>query len=531
MSTRARALSVALLVFLLAWAGMGNFFSVEQREANGLIPDGAMRLGLDLRGGAHVVLGPDLDGSITNELARIKGTLEDRLETDGITGVRALVADGELRIQPSAESDADTLRTLLSDDFSVLDVTDVEGNGTTVTQFRATLLAEEADAVRARAMDQVLEVLRRRIDDPQTGIAESVVTRQGRDRVLVQIPGVDRVPAVLVKTTGLLEFKIPQDAAENELLLGQKYPDGLPEGTEIAVSVDEETERTTAAYLVPQVAAITGEFLVDAYSRYDQQMNEWEVDFAWSDEGADIFSKLTEENINRPLAILLDGKVHSAPNIQSRISRQGRITGAFSAQDAADLAIILRAGSLPIDITIEEERTIGPALGQDSIDRGLRASGLGLLLIVVFVAFYYKLSGIYAAIALATNLVMLFGLMSMFGATLTLPGIAGLVLTIGMAVDANVIIFERIREELRAGRAPRAAVATGFQKAQSAILDANITTLITALVLFEYGTGPIKGFAVTLSIGVVTSVFAALVLTRLMFALYPGERHLQTLSI
>ena len=531
MRTRTRVLMVCLLVGLLAWAGLGNFFSLEEREANAFIPDSAMRLGLDLRGGAHVVLGPDLDGAVTNELARIQGTLEDRLETDGITGVRALVADGQLLLQPATESDAEKLRTLLSDDFSVLDVDTVGAGAGGVTRFEARLLEAEAEAVRDRAMKQVLEVLRRRIDDPQGGIAESVVTRQGRERVLVQIPGVDRVPDNIVKTTGLLEFKIPRDVADNEDLLRQKYPDGLPEGTEIALSVDSETERVVGAYLVPQVAAITGEYLVDAYSRYNQQVNEWSVDFAWSDQGADIFAALTEKNTGRPLAILLDGNVHSAPTIRGRISRQGQISGAFSAQEAADLAIILRAGSLPIDVEIEEERTIGPALGQDSIDSGLRASIFGLLIIGVFVIVYYRLSGTYAAIGLIVNLVMLFGLMSMFGATLTLPGIAGLVLTVGMAVDANVIIFERIREELASGRAPRAAIATGFAKARSAILDANITTLITAIILFQYGTGPIKGFAVTLSVGILTSVFSALVITRVLYEWKPGQAPVTELSI
>ena len=210
---------------------------------------------------------------------------------------------------------------------------------------------------------------------------------------------------------------------------------------------------------------------------------------------------------------------------------QGQITGNYTSEEAADLAVILRAGSLSVPTTIEEERTVGPGLGQDSIESGARASIIGLVLVLFFAAGYYRLSGGYAAVALLANLVMLIGLMSFFEATLTLPGIAGLVLTVGMAVDANVIIFERIREELRGDKSVRAAIATGFQKATGAVLDANITTLITAIILYQYGTGPIKGFAVTLSVGIVTSVFAALVVTRLLFQLFPGERNVESLSI
>jgi len=295
--------------------------------------------------------------------------------------------------------------------------------------------------------------------------------------------------------------------------------------------VDPETKNILRAYLVPSEAAITGALLADARVQFDNRRSEWLVSFAWNAEGADAFGEITEANIGAPLAIILDGRVFSAPTIRDRISRNGEITGNFSSQDAAALAVILRAGSLPIPVNLEEERTIGPALGADSIRAGVRASILGLLLVVAFVAGYYRLSGGYASLALGINLVLLVGLMSLFQATLTLPGIAGLVLTVGMAVDANVIIFERIREELREGKTVRAAIATGFQKSRWTILDANITTLITAIILYEYGTGPIKGFAVTLSVGIITSVFAALVLTRMLFSLYPGQRNVDALSI
>jgi preprotein translocase subunit SecD len=284
------------------------------------------------------------------------------------------------------------------------------------------------------------------------------------------------------------------------------------------------------AYLVAEKADITGDYLTDARVQFDRQGRAI-VGFTFNPEGGRIFGELTGGNVGEQLAIILDKRVYSAPAIRSQINMRGQIEGRFTTQEAADLAVVLRAGSLAVPVEIEEERTVGPALGADSIDRGVRASILGLVLILFFAIGYYRLSGVYAGVALFANLLLLVGVMSLFEATLTLPGLAGIVLTVGMAVDANVIIFERIREELRVEKTPRAAVSTGFNKALWTILDANITTLITALVLFEYGTGPIKGFAVTLSIGVVTSVFAALVITRALFALHPGTRPVESLSI
>jgi preprotein translocase subunit SecD len=438
--------------------------------------------------------------------------------------VRLFVEGGRLEVVAAEASDVQRIRELLRD-WETVRVVDSDAERLTLG-----LTDEWRDQVHERAMLQVLEVYRRRVDDPQTGIPESVVTRQGKDRVLIQFPGISRVPDIFRKT-GHLEFKLVQDADQSEELLRAKHPDGLPEGTMVVFEREKETQRILRAYLVPQTADITGDYLSDARVGFDSRQSEWQVNFTWSREGAEIFAALTEKNIDELLAIILDGQVYSAPQIRARISRAGVITGRFSSEDAADLAVILRAGALPIAVIIEEERTIGPALGADSIRSGVWASVVGLLLVVAFSVGYYRLSGGYASMGLLANLLMVVGLMSLFESTLTLPGIAGLVLTVGMAVDANVIIFERIREELRAGRAPRPAIAAGFKKAQWTILDANITTLITALVLYEYGTGPIKGFAVTLSVGILTSVFAALVITRLAFAVYPGMRPVEQISI
>jgi preprotein translocase subunit SecD len=284
------------------------------------------------------------------------------------------------------------------------------------------------------------------------------------------------------------------------------------------------------AYLVKQEPDVTGDYLTDARVNFDRQ-NRPIVGFTFNDEGGRIFGKLTQENIGRPLAIVLDERVYSAPVVRSQITMRGQIEGRFSPEEAADLAVVLRAGSLPVPVAIEEERLVGPALGADSIKSGVRAAVVVVVVVALFTAAYYRLSGLYAGLSLLANLVMIVGVMSLSQATLTLPGLAGMVLTVATAIDGNILIFERIREELRNGKTPRAAIATGFSKVFWTIMDANLTTLITALVLYEYGTGPIKGFAVTTSIGLVTSVFAALVITRLLFTLYPGDRPVESISI
>ena len=527
MSLRWRLGTVVALVLLFGWLTAANFIPKEARVESGWLPDDGLRLGLDLQGGIHWVVGVDLATAIDRELDFVRNSLSDTLEDEGVTAPRMRVESGELVIEAIAEADVDAIETA-GDDTRVLRAATIEG-----TELRYELTADWEQEIRERTMLQVLEVLRRRIDDPVRGIPDSVVTRQGADRVLVQIPGgqIDRTRArALLKSTGFLEFKIVEDQDVSEDLLMARYPDGLPANTIVQFERDRETQRIGAAFLVPTTPDITGDFLEDARVGFDPQQRPL-VNFRFNPEGGEIFGKLTEENIQKPLAIVLDDNVYSAPTINSRITTRGQITGRFTSQEAADLAVVLRAGALSVPVVIEEERSIGPALGQDSIDSGVSASIVGLVLILLFAIGYYRMSGGYAGVALLCNLVLLVGLMSLFDATLTLPGIAGLVLTVGMAVDANVIIFERIREELRAGRAPRTAIATGFSKALWTVLDANITTLITAVILFQFGTGPIKGFAVTLSVGILTSVFSALVVTRLLYHLNPGDRNVPALSI
>jgi preprotein translocase subunit SecD len=520
--------SILAVVVLFGYLALANLASDETRAASPLLPDTGLRLGLDLQGGIHWVLGVKLEATETQELEQQGRNLEELGKDEGFTPESLTIRDGRLVVTGLGTADVSAVREWIGEGGGLRVLEDSGGT------LEIGLADDWREEVRERGMRQVLEVLRRRIDDPVIGIPESVVTRQGADRVLIQIPGGSeaerRRAGDLIRTTGFLEFKMVIDYAQTQELLEANHASGLPEATEIVFELDKETKRPLGAYLVSERADLTGAYLDDARVQFDRQGRPI-VGFTFNAEGGRIFGELTAANIGNQLAVILDDRIYSAPAIRSRINMRGQIEGRFTPQEAADLAVVLRAGSLSVPVEIEEERTVGPALGADSIQRGVRASALGLVLILFFAVGYYRLSGVYAGIALLANLLLLVGVMSLFEATLTLPGLAGVVLIVGMAVDANVLILERIREELRAGKAPRAAVATGFSKALWTILDANITTLITALVLFEYGTGPIKGFAVTLSIGVVTSVFTAMVITRALYAIYPGTRQVESLSI
>ncbi|MCZ6465085.1 MAG: protein translocase subunit SecD, partial [Proteobacteria bacterium] len=471
MNVRLRVGSIVALVAIFGYLTAANFLPKQVRMDSPLLPDDGLRWGLDLQGGIHWVVGVELDEATTRELEFVRGNLKEAFEDDGRSARALVVEGGRLIAELRSERDAEKFLELATD-YGVLRSVAEDG-----LRLEYELTASWLQEIRERTMLQVLEVLRRRIDDPIRGIPDSVVTRQGDDRVLVQIPGgqIDRARArALLGSTGFLEFKLVVEAAESEALLRSRFPDGLPEGMEIVPEIDKETNRVLQVYLLPEKPELTGNYLEDARVGFDRQQRPI-VNFTFNPEGGELFGQLTESHLKEQLAIVLDGRVYSAPVIQGRISMRGQISGRFSSQEAADLAVVLRAGALSVPVVIEEERTVGPTLGQDSIDSGLQASLVGLIAIVAFVVGYYRLSGGYASLALAVNLVLLMGLMSLFEATLTLPGIAGLVLTVGMAVDANVIIFERIREELRTGKAIRAAIATGFQKALWTVLDANIT--------------------------------------------------------
>jgi len=379
------------------------------------------------------------------------------------------------------------------------------------------------------AVDQAVETITNRID--QFGVAEPDIRPQGRDRILVQLPGIkDPKRAVdIIGKTALLEFKlVDEDNSLEEALKGT-----IPPGDEILYQIKGEPgSQKKIPFLLKKRAVLTGEYLTDARVRIDSQYSEPYVSISFDSRGARLFEQITGANIKKRLAIVLDSAVNSAPVIQDKISGgRAQITGRFTMEEARDLAIVLRAGALPAPVKIIEERTVGPSLGKDSIDNGLKSMITGGLIVILFMVFYYRFAGILADVALFLNIIFIAAGLAFFGATLTLPGIAGIILIIGMAIDANVLIFERVREELRLGKTPRAAVDGGYSKALVTILDANITTLIAALVLFQFGTGPVKGFAVTLSMGIIASLFTALFVTRVIFDYLIIERGMKKISI
>ncbi|MDI6792525.1 MAG: protein translocase subunit SecD [bacterium] len=379
----------------------------------------------------------------------------------------------------------------------------------------------------ADIVDMALEIVRNRVD--QFGVAEPSIQKQGENQIVVQLPGInDPDRAInLIGKTALLEFKLLGEEADlNKALKGD-----VPEG--YVLSYLERRDRgDTVSMLLKEAAEVTGATLTNAMVRFDSQFGQPYVGLSFNPEGAKRFAEVTGANIDKQLAIVLDGKVKSAPVIRSKIpDGEAQISGNFTYEEAHDLAIVLRAGSLPAPVKIVENRTIGPSLGQDSVNKGIKACIIGACLVLLFMVVYYKYAGLLADICVIFNIVIILGVLSLFKATLTLPGIAGIILTIGIAVDANVLIFERIREELRAGKTARTAIATGYSRAFRAILDSNVTTLITTFILFQFGTGPIKGFAVTLSTGIIASFFTALFVSRVGFDLVMKRSQVTRVSI
>ena len=501
-----RAILVGIVAVFAIFAAYPNLFSVEEREASDLISDAALTLGLDLQGGVHWLLRIDDDTAIQQELASTRTALEQTFEDRKIVYTDIKVIEDHIAI---TGADSATVTALLESDYETLRVDSSGG------QMKVDLGEDRRAYIIDRGVQQSLEVLRTRIDD--LGIREPILAPQGEGRVLVQMAGdIDpkRAREIISQTT-FLEFKLVLDAAPNEELLLARHPGGLPED-----SVVVRSESPPEFLLVPKDPVLTGDKLEDARVGFDRR-NRPIVLFTWDREGGRIFREFTGENVGNRLAAIIDKVAVTAPNINSRIGRSGQIEGNFTQEEAADLVVALRSGALPIPLIIEEERSVGPSLGADSIRQGLTSLLIGGAGVVLFMIVYYSVSGLLANVALALNIILIIGLMSAFQATLTLPGIAGLVLTIGMAVDANVIIFERIREEMRGGgKSVRNAVQAGFNRSRLTILDANITTVIAAIVLLYFGRGPVQGFGVTLAIGIFSSVFCALVVTRLLVELW-----------
>ena len=502
---------------------------VEQRSGwPELLPSGLVNLGLDLRGGAHLLAEVKVEDVYASRLEALWPEVRDVLRPE-----RATV--GTIRLQPSAP---DELRVRISNPDGmaralelvrglaqpVVSLTGALSNDLEVTadgsDIIVTLSEAERIATDERTMLQSLEIIRRRIDE--VGTREPTIQRQGSDRILIQVPGIGSAAELkeIIGTTAQLTFQPVVGRASDA-----NAAPGV--GNEVLPSLDEDG----VFYTLEQAPVVTGEELVDAQPAFDQNGRP-AVNFRFNPAGARKFGDYTAANIGNPFAIVLDSEVISAPVIQSHIpGGSGIITGNFSVEGSTQLAVLLRAGALPAGMDFLEERTIGPELGQDSIEAGRIATVIAFVAVLVFMALSYGLFGIFANVALIINIGLIFGLLSLIGATLTLPGIAGIVLTVGMAVDANVLIYERIREELKTAKGPARAIELGYEKALSAILDANITTFITAVILFVMGSGPVRGFAITLGLGILTSVFTAIFVTRLLIVMWLERRRPKTIEV
>ncbi|ORJ61515.1 protein translocase subunit SecD [Geothermobacter hydrogeniphilus] len=490
-----------------------------------------IRRGLDLQGGMHLVLGVEVDKAVESRLDSIADQVENLLREKDIVFKRVERKPGErLAITVYDDEAGKQVDALMADRFPTLEPMTLSDSGGYI-QKHYRLSNSEIERIREYAVRQALETLRNRVD--QFGVSEPTLQMQSGNRILIQLPGIkdpQRAIALLGKTARL-EFKmVAENVDPQEAVKGK-----LPPGTELLYErqVNKRTGAVTELPIVVKSKTImTGDLLSNAQVRIDSRFNEPYVAIDFNAVGAKRFDQVTAANVGKRMAIVLDDTVYSAPVIRERISGgSAQISGSFTSQEATDLAIILRAGSLPAPVKILEDRTVGPSLGHDSISKGIRSVVIGGILVVLSMLIYYSLSGLVANIALMLNLVFILAMLSLFGATLTLPGIAGIVLTVGMAVDANVLIFERIREELRLGKSARNAIDLGYGKAFMTIVDANITTLIAALVLFQFGTGPVKGFAVTLSVGILASMFTAIFVTRLIFDYFLDRRQVKRLRI
>ena len=496
------------------------------------LPSHRIRLGLDLQGGTHLVLTVDVDKAIENSLERTGEDLRREAQDKQIPVSNVERRDKTLLVRLDSSEARAAFETFVRDDFSILTITDSRTeNGATVVELR--LINVEERRLRDFAVEQALETIRNRID--QFGVAEPIIQRQGTQDILVQLPGIQdpQRAKALIGRTALLEFKLLAEVPDADAYISGQKP--LPPDLEILPGyggerVGRRLEKTK--YLVEKKVLLTGDAIADARVRPGAQLEGPYVALEFTPRGAKRFEEITGANVKRRLAIILDGTVYSAPVIQERIGGgRASITGQFDLQEARDLAIVLRAGALPAPVYTAEERTVGPSLGQDSIRKGFLSFLVGGSLVVMFMVVYYRFAGLLADLALILNVVFLLAALAALQATLTLPGIAGIVLTLGMAVDANVLINERIREELRLGKGPSAAIQAGYERALPAILDSNITTFLSGLILFQFGSGPIKGFAVTLCVGIVTSVFTAVVGTRVVYDWLLTRRRLERLSI
>ena len=516
---------VAAIIYLVP-----TFVSPLPSWWSSFLPTDRIKLGLDLQGGSHLVLGVKVDKAIENNVERIRGDLINVLREKGVSGVSVERVVTQIQVKVAA-TNAERVRGILKSDFGHLVEAKTPQTSGGISEFYLTLSKEELRSLRDYAVDQSLETIRNRID--QFGVSEPIIQREGQENILIQLPGIqdpERAKEIIGKTA-LLEFKLVDDTVNVE----DAIKNGPPPGRQVLYGHAGKGEGLAAekqAYVLESRPLMTGEYIQDARVRPAEQLHGASVELILNASGARLFEQITAANVKRRLAIVLDNRVYSAPVIQERIGGgRASITGSFDIKEARDLSIVLRAGALPAPVEILEERTVGPSLGSDSIRQGVISFVVGSSLVIVFMIVYYRGAGAIADVALLFHILFLLAILAALKAVLTMPGIAGIVLIAGMAVDANVLINERIREELRAGRTPRSAIEAGFQHAMPAIIDTNVTTFLSGLILFQFGTGPIKGFAVTLCVGILTTVVTAVYMTRIYYDYRAVTGKLKQISI
>jgi preprotein translocase subunit SecD len=540
--TRVVLLVLSVLVSILFFLPSTPWYSSFPPWWKKYLPSKGITLGLDLQGGIHLILEVEEDKAVENLTERTANYMKALFEEKklSVQSVKRSSAT-EIVIQYPESTKKEDLLKQIEPNFPTFGLKEDKPG-----ELVFSLGEIEIKRIKDNATTQALETIRNRID--QFGVAEPLIQRQGTNQIVIQLPGVKDPQRAkrLIGETAQLEFKLLN---EDSPLIGQlplnvvpseeenivkEFQSKLPEGDEILFEkvVNKETGRVTRRpYVVKKRAVLTGDLLTDARVAIGQ-FNEPYVSITFDATGAQLFAKVTAENVRKRLAIVLDNVIYSAPVINESIpSGRAQINGNFTTQDANDLAIVLRAGALPAPVRTLQDLTVGPSLGRDSIEKGIRATVIAGTLVVIFMVFYYRFSGLIADFALILNLIVLVGALAAMNATLTLPGIAGVILTIGMGVDSNVLIFERIREELRQGKSVRLAVDSGYEKAFLTIIDSHVTTLITAFILFLFGTGPIKGFAVSLSLGITINLFTALVGTKVVFDWINSRKKLEHLSI
>jgi preprotein translocase subunit SecD len=522
--SRSKITFILFVCLMFVYLALPNMVPVAMRATMpSWLQGSTVNLGLDLRGGSHLLLQVDIKQYLKDQMENLRGD------------VRAALRDAEIGYQDISVEGNDVVITILPDTikkdvslnkvFSGVDTTLEYSMKDHVVRVHYSDLGLKQKSI--QLVEQSIEIVSRRVNE--TGLREPIIQRQGEDRILLQVPGLDNpehLKSMLGKTAKMTFHLVNEGVTQAQISSGD-----VPLGTRLLPSDDQDGAKNTIKYPVFTKVELSGDALTNAAVAYDDNQMP-AVSFEFNGAGSRKFAEITKNNIGKPFAIVLDGKVITAPTIRSAIlGGNGIISGNFTTEQANELAMLLRAGALPAPLTIEEERSVGPSLGADSIDAGIISSQVAFAAITFFMILSYGLFGVFAMVALVINMVMILGALSLFQATLTLPGIAGIILTMGMAVDANVLIFERIREEMKRGKSAVACIEQGFKGAMATILDSNITTLLAAFILYYFGSGTIKGFAVTLSIGIISSMFSAVLLTRLMVYVWFSKTRPKTIPI